>query len=309
MLANFFDKTKPFNSIILGLIFSAFSFMHVYLAEPSEFTLFYWLKTNLYFFINLFFVIFATYVFIKNRVSNNNLHNTFILILLYCLFPKVFDANYMSLVSFLFLLIYKKLAKLNIKGNKQLSLFDSGIFTGISFLLFDWSILFLVFIFIGIVLAKKANVKNIISILFGCLVPIFLFFAYCFLTDDTPLFIEKFEFYFSFNYDSYVRSNMKTPLITLISVLIMSFLSILPKLASTNGPYRYQFVLAITMLFVGAVATSLETTKEGSEILMIFIPASIIIGRFIKMITNLVLKELFLITLTIISVVILIQNS
>jgi hypothetical protein len=309
MLANFFDKTKPFNSIVLGLVFLVFFFTHAFLLQTIEITDFSWLKTDAYFFIHVLFLIVSSYVFIKNIVSNGNLHNTFIIILLYCMFPSAFDASNMLFVSILFLLIYKNLAQLKTKGMKQLSLFDSGIFAGISFLLFDWSILFLGFIFIGMFLAQKVYLKNIIQIILGFLIPAFLFSTYCFVTDNTPLFFEKLDFNYSINYESYTQSNIYFSLIVLLGILILSLFSVLQKILSTSGPSRFQYTLAILMLFTGSFAISMETTKDGSEILLIFIPAAILIGRFLKMISSLVVKEVFLITLTIFSVVILIQNS
>jgi hypothetical protein len=309
MLANFFDKTKPFNSIVLGLVFLAFFFTHVYLIKSSEFTDFSWLKATAFFFFHLLFLILSNSIFIKNEVSNNNLHNTFIIILLYCMFPNAFDTSNLLFVSILFLLIYKNLAQLTTKGTKQLSLLDSGIFTGISFLLFDWSILFLGFIYIGIFLAQKLHFKNIISPILGFLVPVFLYFTYCFVTDNTALFIEKFDFNYSISYESYSKPYLQIPLIAFITIVTLSLFSLLPKLLSTSGPYRYQYTLAILMLLTGCIAITLDPTKNGSEFILIFIPASILIGRFLKMITNLVLKEVFLIAFTIFSIVILIQGS
>lgn len=309
MLANFFDKTKPFNSIVLGLVFLTLFFNHAYTLKPTEFIDFYWIKTIGFFLTNLFFLILSTSIFIKNRVSNDNLHNTFVIILLYCLFPNAFGPSNMLFVSILFLLIYKNLAQLKTKGNKQLALFDAGIFTGISFLLVDWSIFFLGFIFIGIFIAQKINLKNIISPIIGFVAPIFLFFTYCFVTDKTFLFFQKFEFNYALNYEPYSSSFIQIPLIVLVSILILSVLSVLPKVLSISGPYRHQYILIMSMLLIGSISITFTTLKNGSELLLIFIPASILIGRFLKMITNIVLKEIFLTALTILALLIFIQNS
>jgi hypothetical protein len=215
----------------------------------------------------------------------------------------------MLLVALLFLLIYNNLAQLKGKGNKQLTVFDSGIYTGISFLLFDWSIFFLGFIYIALFLAQKVNFKNLISPAIGFIAPIFLYFTYCFLTDNTDLFDEKFSFNYSMNFESYLTTPIQTSFLFFSIFLAVSLIYVLPKVLSISGPYRYQYILTLAMLFTSSLAILFETTKDGSEFLLVFIPASILIGRFLKTITYRPLKELLFISFTVFSLFILVKHS
>ncbi|MEI6865409.1 DUF6427 family protein [Flavicella sp.] len=307
MLANFFDKTKPINNIVLIFIFIVIYFTHFVLQQTITNADVLWLKTSVYFFFNLLFLIFCSYFFIKNGISNENLHNTFIIILLYCIFPSTFESENLLFVALFFLFIYNNLAQLKGKGNKQLTLFDSGIYTGISFLLFDWSILFLAFIYTGVFLAQKVSFKNLISPIIGFIAPVFLFFTYCFLTDNTSLFVEKFAFNYSMNFHSYLTAPIQISLIFISIALTVSIVFVVPKVLSISNPYRYQYVLAIAMLFTSSLAILLDTTKNGNEFLLLFVPASIFMGRFLKTITSRILKEVFLISFAVFSLFILIK--
>ena len=308
MLANFFDKTKPFNSIILGLIFSIVYFIHVYALEIADSIDYYWLKADVFFLINLLFLILSSYLFIKNGVSNNNLHNTFVILLFYCMFQNAFDARQILFVTILFLFIYRDLASLKTSGNKQLALFNVGFFTGISFLIYNWSILFLGFIFISMILAKKIQLKNILGTLLGTLAPIFLCFTYYFITDNTQIFIDKFGFSYSLNFEAYTQPYIKTQLIAVLFIVSLSLFSVLSKILSTSGPYHYQYSLAAFMLLTGFFILIMIPIKDGSELLLIFVPSAILIGRFLKLITNLVFKEVFFLVFTIFSFVVYLQN-
>ena len=308
MLANFFDKTKPFNSIVLVFLFLSFYSTYVFLHNPPVFVEFSALEAITNVLLHILFLFLGSVIFIKNGVANENLHNTLILILLYGMFPDVFNINNTLYISILFLLIYRKLGQIKNKGNILLSLFDVGILSGIAFLLYNWSILFLLFIYLGIFIAQKISFKNILSPILGFFVPIFLFFTYSFLTEHLDSFLQKFIFEYSFDYRPTFIKN-QTPLLVLSIVSIISIFSVLPKVLSVSNSYRFQYILALSMLFIGIFIIALAPEKLDSEMLLIFIPTSILLGRFIKTISKKRFKELFVLILAIFSIAFLIKNS
>lgn len=309
MLANFFEKTKPINSIVLGLLFITYFSTHSYTLQSSSLDHIHWGITLSSFFLNSIFLLFSTLFFIKNGVSNDNLHNTFIIILLYGMFPQAFMSIKLIVVSILFLLIYKNLAQLNSKGKSQLSVFDTGVFTGISFLLYNWSIFFLVFIFATMLITQKASFKNIIGVVFGFLSPLIIFFTYAYIIDNTAIFTQKFDLIPNLNYEFYSQLSVKIPILLISIFTIISCLLVLPRVMSVSGPYRYQYILALLMLLIAIVSLSLKESKDGSEFLLTFVPIGIIIGRFLKSITHRVTKELLFIGFTICSLYFFVKNS
>ena len=309
MLANFFDKTKPINSIVLSILFLAYFITSLLLHKNLETPYNYWIFSSGSLLLNFSFIFLNSFYFIKNGVSNENLHNTFVLILLYGLLPNTFTDIKFTSISILFLLIYKNLAQLKTKGRKQAALFDAGIYTGIAFLVFEWAILFLPFIIVSLTLAQKLSLKNILSPVLGFLTPLLLFFTYYFITDNTDVFLAKTEFISNLNFSSYGDNTIQLPLIIYTGIIAISILSVLPNAISISGPYRYQYSLAIVMLIFGAITILLSPQKNGAELLIIFTPTSIIIGRFFKVVTNQKIKDALLFILSFCSLFFLIKNA
>lgn len=308
MLANFFEKTKPINIIVLSLVFFVYYFLHLYLLKNNGITQTSWTSIYLGLCINIIFLTMNTLNFKKNNVSNDNLHNTFILVLLYGLFPKAFMSVNVLLISLLFLLIYKSIAQFKPKLKNPRSLFNAGIFSGIAFILYDWSILFLVYILIGVLLSQKLNLKNIISPIFGFFTPIFLYFTYLFVLDKEIWFLHKLFTIPYYSFSTY-PTNVKYAIFVTLTIVSISILSVLPQILSVSGQNRYQYAVAILTLITGFTVAMLKTHKNGSEFLLIFTPASIVIGRFIKTISHKKLKEILFLGITICSILFLVINS
>lgn len=309
MLANFFDKTKPINSIVLAILFFSFYAIYSFQQKTTDFIDVSTFESLIYVVSSAVFLFVCGLVFIKNGVSNQNLYNSFILILLYGLFPNAFDVQKTLGVAFLYLLIYKNISQLKEKGNTQLLLFNSGLLAGSSFLIFDWSLLFFIFIYIGLFYSKKATIRNIVSPVFGLITPVILFFTYSFLTDNLPLFYQRFYFSYSLDISAYNILAIKIPLLSISIITGIAILSVYPKIFSVSNPFRFQYLLILVMLFIGALLIFINPQKNGSELLYVFIPIAVIIGRFLKNIPKKTIKEALLVSLALFSIIILFSHA
>ena len=303
MLANFFDKTKPINSIVLSFIFFSFYTIYRFQPEASTFTDFTSFEILTHLICNAFFLVICGLVFIKNGVSNDNLHNSFLMILLYGMFPNAFEINKTLGVAFLALLMYRNISQLKTKGKTQILLFDSGLIAGVSFLLFDWTILFLGFIYIGLFFSKKINFRTVVSPILGLITPCILYFTYCLFTNTTPDFYNRFEFLYSLDTSLYSSIAIKIPLIVVSIATGIAIVTTLPKVISISNSYRFQYLLLLIMLGTGLILIVISPKKNGSEFLYIFIPIAVILGKFINILPQKKLKEIFLIGLTLFSII------
>tara|TARA_B100000809_G_scaffold252838_2_gene288027 strand:- start:9759 stop:10688 length:930 start_codon:yes stop_codon:yes gene_type:complete len=305
MLANFFDKTKPINSIVLVIAFFLFYTIYRYNYEPTTFIDFTTFERLTHIIGSTLFLLISGLVFIKNGVSNGNLLNSFLMILLYGMFPSAFEVNKTLGIVFLFLLIYKNISELKVSGRTQLNLFDSGLLAGVSFLIFNMSIVFILFIFIGLFFSKKIDFRTLISPVLGLINPIILYFTYCFFTDSIDDFYRKFDFIYSLDASLYSSLSVKIPLILISITTGIAIITVFPKVISVSNKYRYQFQLLLTMLFIGSLLVFISPQKNGSEFLYVFIPIAAIHGKFIKTISNEKVKEFFIIGLAIFSITLL----
>jgi hypothetical protein len=305
MLANFFDKTKPINSIVLVVIFFSFYTIYRFHQQPAAFIDFTTFESLAHIICSALFLFISGLVFMKNGISRGNLHSSFLMILLYGAFPSAFELNKTLVVVFLYLLIYKNISQLKTIGKTQLLLFDSGILAGISFLIFDWSLLFFLFIYIGLFYSKKIDFRNLVSPLLGLIIPSILYFTYCFLMDNTGLFYNRFNFIYSLDTTMYQNLSIKIPLIVISITTGIAIISVLPKIISVSNNYRFQYLLIVAMLFIGCLLIIISPQKNGSELLYVFIPVAVVLGRFLKSIPKNKVKETFLMALTLFSIALL----
>ncbi|WP_226912990.1 DUF6427 family protein [Flavicella marina] len=292
MLANFFEKTKPLNIIVLGLFFFSFSFTYFLTNKTTDYpiiTCFF--RTG----IHAIFLLFSTIIFIKNGVSNNNLHNSFFIICFYGMFANALEETHLLYVSALFLWITQKIATLNNTESAKLTLFDIGILSGVSFLIYDWAILIMLFVYLSLIITQKVNLENILSPLLGLLVPLFLTFTYFFFIENVDAFYSFFDFAYNFDFSHYNSAHLQLSFYVLLFLTIVGIVVTTPKVISISDSYRLQYLLTILLLGISSVIISLKTEKNGNELLLTFAPLSIIMGRFVQSIPKKRFKELFVI--------------
>jgi len=151
------------------------------------------------------------------------------------------------------------------------------------------------------------TLKNLIRPVLGFTTPLFLLYTFSFITDSN-LFNEKFNFDYSFNFDTYANPAIQIPLIILLAVLTISIFSVLPRVFTVSGPFRFQYIVSLQMLLIGITAVLFTAEKNGSEFLLVFVPASIILGHFVKIINHRGIKEALFLGLSFTSVFLLIKH-
>lgn len=305
MLANFFDKTKPINSILLAGLFFSFYFTYRFRHTATIFADISTLETIEHLFSNMLFLLLCGMVFAKNGLTNDNLYSSFLMILLYGMFPSTFQVDETLIITFLFLLVYRKISGLKEQGNALSALFDSGFYVGVSFLFFNWSALILLFIYTTLLLSKRITPRTLMAPVIGVLVPVFLFFTYCFVTDTLLNFYHIFNFNYNFDFALYSELHYHIPLLLIAFSTVISVIAVLPKVIGVSNVYRFQYTTVLNMLLIGTAMVCVTSQKQGSELLYVFIPISILIGRFINDISKKIIKELFLYGLTFLSIVLL----
>ena len=308
MLANFFDKTKPINSILLAGLFFSFYFTYRFRHTATIFADISALETIEHLISNMLFLLLCGLVFAKNGLTNDNLYSSFLMILLYGMFPSTFQVDKTLIITFLFLLVYRKISSLKEQGNILLALFDSGLYVGVSFLFFNWSVLIFLFIYTTLFLSKRISPRTLMAPFVGGFVPLFLFFTYCFVSDTLPTFYGIFEFDYNFDFSLYSALHYNIPLLLVAGITVISIIAVLPKVIGVSNSYRFQYTTVLNMLLIGTAMICVTSLKKGSELLFVFIPISILIGRFINDISKKMLKELILIGLTVLSIVLLVTG-
>lgn len=302
MLANFFEKTKPINSIVVGLVFCLFYFMSSFFLETSVFTDGR-IALGLAFFVSNFaFLLLSGVVIIGNKISNNNLFAPFFMVLMYALFPKALVYNETIYILLLFVLLYRRFSSLSNNINSIGKLLDSGLFIGVMFLFFNWTILYLVLVYVALFLFREVTIRKLIIPIVGVIVPVLFYYTYCLIIEDVSTFYKLFEFNF-IDFDEQFYEDNLFQVITLLVLVFLSILFKLPKMLSVSTVEKQHYTITLFSLIIGVLLFNLSSNKNGSEVLYAFIPISIVIGQFMDVISKKWLKELVFISFIILSLI------
>ncbi|MCL7752696.1 DUF6427 family protein [Polaribacter sp. Z022] len=304
MLANFLEKSKPINFIFyLGLFFSFFLFSVFSDLFNENFT---WIKAleNISF-LMLFLAIFFFYHFVvtKNKLTFDNSYAYFIFTLGLALFTTVL-LDFKTLSSILIhLLFLRKLYSLRSSKNVIQKIFDSGFWLGIMCILEPSSLLFIILVYAAILLQQKLTIHTLLTPVLGFISPIIIYFAYLLWQDSTFAFTKIINLEISNNLSIYTDNYffyifLTTLLLTICAVLLKS-----PKALSVNNSFKKSWLLLIINLIIAILFALIVSNKNGSEIVLFLIPASVIIANGFEVIQKNFIKDILFSLLIAITVI------
>lgn len=293
MLANFLEKSKPINFIVLlVLFFCLFTAVSVTFLFADGFNTTTLLK---YFgYLSLFLVVFFFYNFIvsKNSLTFDNSYAYFIFTLFLSYFLASILAYDVILLFIFYILFLRKTYSFRSPKKILQKLFDSGFWLSILFILEPYTALFGVLIYGGIFLHQKNTINNLFAPVIGFLVPLIIYFTYCFWFDKTYVFLNLFYFDRFNGFVFFEENNLN---LVVFSIIIFSFIAILlksPKVLSIKNSFRRNWILIIVNLAISLFFMFLNPIKNGVELLFLIFPASIIIANGFEVIQSNLVKNL-----------------
>ena len=295
MLANFLNKSKPINFIgLLIFFFICYSVSVFFIVFNNGFTLDKFLESTilLLFFLAVFF--FYNFILSKNKLTFDNSYAYYLFtLLIICVLPDLLA--YQNLIlAIIYLLFLRKMYSLRTSKNVLQKLFDSGFWLGVLFILEPLSFLFLVIIFIGVYVHQKITMHTLFAPIIGFVCPLFLYFSYLFWIDKTEVFTALFNYNFNIDLQFY---NTPKYIILFTSIFAVSLFSIVIKSIATiavNNTFRKSWYLLIANFLVVALFLLLLPVRNGSELVFVIIPVSIIIANGIELIKKTFIKNIVL---------------
>lgn len=300
MLANFFGKSKPINFIVIIILF-IFLFLSTIFSSffVDGFTGAALLKSGG--FLILFLTIFFFYDFIvsKNALTFDNTYAFFIFTLFLIFFLPTFSL-YKELALFILHLLFLR-KTYSLKSNKEVlkKLFDSGFWLGISFIVAPFSIVFFTLIYAAVFYHQKITIHTLLVPIIGFIVPLILFFTYCFWYNQTIDFTALFDLNIGSNITFYTKNSTIWLMSLLFLLTLVSLFLKSPKTLSVNNSFKKNWILLIINTLVAVSFIYLVEGKNGSELIFLLFPVSIIIANGIEAIENKLIKNVMLTTILI----------
>ncbi len=294
MIANFFKKSKPAGIIlIIGLLFIYYFFATFYVSANN-------LSINLFgnrlilFGLGVVWLLVFNFIVSKNKLTLDNLYGLLLGVIFLGTFYESMFSSKLLLTNILLLLAFRKIYSLSSNLNTKMKLFDAAFWIGIASLIYLWSFLFFILIYVGIVLYKKVFIRNLIIPIVGFITPIFLYFTYCIYLNKLPLFYQKFDVNFSLDFNYYSLTKYLLPLILISLMLIWSIIRVTPSIVLVSNKLKQKWMLLLNHLVVAIIVVGLSEIKNSSELLFLIFPAGIIIANFIPKLKSSLFKNVII---------------
>jgi hypothetical protein len=305
MLANFFGKSNPANFIVIFLIFLGF-FLAKSISLISTNTIDVNLVIEQVSILALFLLMFLFYNFIlsKNKLTLYNSYGLLLFVLFFGFYPETMSNRNEVFLNVLLLVFLRRVYSLRSGKDVYKKIFDSGFWLGILFLLAPTTVIFGILMFLSIGLFQKINIRTLLIPCLGFLVPIFCYATYCFWFDHTEEFTTLFLWYADYDFELYTTKPILFSSLLLGAFTIISIVLKTPKVLSISGSYRKYWILIIFNLIIAITVLIIQKTHDGSQIILLFFPVSIIITNWLESIKKPFLKNIFIALLLITPVII-----
>ena len=292
MIANFFNTTKPFNTlvvfVILALIYSVSS---IYSIDVNlDFILF---SKGVVFFIVLLFTFFmVNFIVRKNGLSKDNSYVLILMVLFFGMFPLSLINYLLIITNGILLLAYRKIYSLRSNKDIKRKLFDSAFWVGIATIIYPWCFLFLLLVYAAISIFKKGTLRNVIIPLIGFLTPIIIYGSFLFFSDD--LYNFSLQLNYNFRFLDYNSLKLLVPITIIIGFLLWTILPTTVKISSVNNEFKTSWLLILIHLVLCIIIVLTSIDKNGSEFIFMFFPTAIIFTNYLQTVKEKWFKDVFL---------------
>lgn len=303
MLANFFNKSKPVNYIVvLGLFLGYFliaTFQQFSGELPIGNVILSSGKTLVLFFF-LFLVI--AFILSKNELTSDNSYAFLFFVIGLGIFPEIIVVSKVFYIHLIILFFLRKLYSLKSSKAVLKKMFDGGFWLGIAFVMEPFTIVYMLLLYGGIYAYQKINFQTLLTPVVGFLVPVFLYFTYCFWFAELSSFDSLFYWFTSYDFSSYSLAKITYPFLLIGFFVIIAVFAKTSKVVSVSNTFRKTwFLIVLNTLVAGGLILFLRE-RNGSEIVFLLFPVALILANGMEMLQKQWLKELLLIVFLISSV-------
>ena len=294
MITTIFSKSKPINFLIVFCVLLA-SLLILEFKYAHSLSVNYGLVTKIGMFLIVFFsVLLLHFIVVKNGLSQQSNIELLVFALFVLAVPQTF-ISYKIIVSNMFILMALR-RMISIRSKKEIikKLFDSGFLIGLASVFYFWSILFFPLIIISLLFFSESKAKYYFIPVLGLatLVIILAAVSVIFYGDTFSIFPQKIDF--SFNYTTYNSYQLIGAITILLSFGLWSSVFYLTTIKKKMRSYRPSYKIMFVACMLATAIAIITPNKNGSEMLFLFAPLSVIIMNYIETITDNWFKNSFL---------------
>jgi len=305
MIANFFNKTKPINFLILSILMLIIFVINTWSVLPNEFTFGVFLRKSSFLIFSILSIFVFSFILRKNLLTENNSYALLFYILFFGFFQYSFNNEKILLSNFVLLFAFRRIYSLRTPLKPKEKIFDSAFWVGIASLFYIWSSLYLILIYFAVFIFNKRDWRNVFIPLIGFITPLFLLYIYLIVRGNVSGFREVLDIQLSFDFKNYNQKIFLIPILTLVIFALVSVFPTTRKFLSAKIDHKSSWFVLLFHILIATIIVILVPEKNGSEFVFLFFPLSILFADFVQLIKRYWIKETILYTFLILLVVLL----
>ena len=286
MLANFFDKSKPINFIVILFLFFIYFLIALFSSFYATLSLDFLLQQLLILGLCLFLFFMFNFVLSKNKLTRDNSYAFLLLVILMGSLHAVFFDIKTLIINILILFFLRKIYSLKTSKSVFEKLFDAGFWIGILFIIEPFFAIFGLLLYIATYLFQRITFKTILIPVLGFATPLIIFFTYCFWFDKTEDFKLLFSWYTNYNRTIYFIPKIIIPLLLFFTIFLFAFVSKTPKKIAVSGNERKNWIILFFQFLITIAILFLLKNRNWSELLLLFFPFAIVISNWLEHFKN-----------------------
>ncbi len=282
MLNAFFSKSKPINYLIVTIFMSVFFVSHHVFTAKTVFT---WMEFAFQLAMLLLFIVsmlLLDFVARKNDLTKNNTYKIFVFALFVTMLPVTFLTTEVLISNFFILLALRRILSLKSKKDLQKKIFDAALWISVASCFYFWAILFMPLLFISILFFTGNNFKNFLIPFVGALTVIVLTNSYTLLIQNafyTPL---DWVGSFGFDFTNYNHPTLLVPISLISTIILWVIAHHFIQANKRSKKYKSTANLLLIILILAIAIVIVTPLKNGSELLFIAMPFSVLTTNYIE---------------------------
>ncbi|WP_264847156.1 DUF6427 family protein [Capnocytophaga catalasegens] len=291
MLTNIFNNTRPSNLIAIYGLSLGYILLYNGIIFPKQNNLQFLLTSviiALLTWINLFII---EQICKRNNLCDNNRYIILYSILLMACFPNIFTDIYSLLSSVLILIALYKLVMLRNNSDEKRQLFDISLLVGVASICYDWSILFIIPIWVTCLSHTTQRYRNLFIPIIALFLIAMLIFGVVYPLTDWNTIMNLFVFQIKFSIEKYYDLRYLIPVIIIFTFSIcLVFFFMFEK---TKRRIIYPTTLVIS-LFIQLFILFISEEIGTSEMMFLNAPMALLMAIYTEKISKFWIRETIL---------------
>lgn len=305
MLTSFFSKSKPVNFLAVTIFMAVFYISANLLELLNTLNLSVWGTKIGIFVCFILSITVLNFIAKKNDLTKRSAFKILIFAVFSVSFLAILQNNQVILANLCILLALRRIISLKSRKDIPQKIFDATFWICIASLFYFWAILFLFIVFVGILVHAANYFKN-------WLIPFVAFFSVVALVTSFHILVHS-DFYTwgkwfqesSFDFALYQNFQLLIPLSIILGLGIWTLFYYFGLMQKASVNSRPTYVLVLFTLAIAVLVAIFSPTKDGSELIFLFVPLSLIVSNYFEERKERIFKEILLIGLVLMPILIL----